>query len=388
MIRRLNFAFCLAVFAGGVCGAQTIDSPKANRSASPIAYVYVTRPTHIDAFAAASDGKLTPVTGSPFPYKNLLSMSVSRKFLFGFDGTNVFSFSIASDGALKQVAEAEVIHVFANCPGYAIYGIQIDASGSTLYVPNPVCPGAGQTVESYRIESNGELQFLGASNATGLQARVTPLGNNKYAYSATCQPPQGSEDWEPLTATYTRESNGFLASNNASFPLPPSYDPATDHVCPSAIAADPTNHLALAESAYDPKTKSGEGPTFLASYSADAHGNLTTHSTLENMAQSQVGAGVMSISPTGTLLAVGGQDFGDGFQIFHFNGEDPITNFSGVLQPVSDYVFTQFGWDKHDHLYALAYTVGLFVYEVTDSKIKELAEYPINGSGSVIVLDK
>jgi hypothetical protein len=85
---------------------------------------------------------------------------------------------------------------------------------------------------------------------------------------------------------------------------------------------------------------------------------------------------------------VGGQDFGDGFQIFHFNREDPIKKFSGALQPVSDYVFTQFCWDKHEHLYALAYTAGLFVYEVTNAKIKELAEYPINEAGSVIVLDK
>jgi len=67
MIRGLNFAFCLAVFAVGVCGAQTIDSPKANGSASPVAYVYVTRPTHIDAFAAASDGKLTPDLNSWWP---------------------------------------------------------------------------------------------------------------------------------------------------------------------------------------------------------------------------------------------------------------------------------------------------------------------------------
>jgi hypothetical protein len=36
------------------------------------------------------------------------------------------------------------------------------------------------------------------------------------------------------------------------------------------------------------------------------------------------------------------------------------------------------GWDS----------IGLFVYEVTNSKIKELAEYPINEVRSVIVLDQ
>ena len=69
-------------------------------------------------------------------------------------------------------------------------------------------------------------------------------------------------------------------------------------------------------------------------------------------------------STPGTLLAVGGPDFGDGFQIFHCNGEDLITNFSGCFSRLR-YAFTQFGWDKHDHLYGLAYAVGLFVCEVT-----------------------
>ena len=36
------------------------------------------------------------------------------------------------------------------------------------------------------------------------------------------------------------------------------------------------------------------------------------------------------------------------------------------------------GWDS----------IGLSVYEVTNSKIKELAEYPIKEAGSVTVLDQ
>jgi hypothetical protein len=125
------------------------------------------------------------------------------------------------------------------------------------------------------------------------------------------------------------------------------------------------------------------GPLLLASYTADSKGNLTTKSTMENMPSVAGNSGdTMSISPSGKLLAV---STAGGIQVFHFNGADPITKFTGVLH--SSETFLQFGWDKDNHLYALS-TTNLHVYEATSTEIKEVSgsPYSIPEASSVIVL--
>jgi len=98
----------------------------------------------------------------------------------------------------------------------------------------------------------------------------------------------------------------------------------------------------------------------------------------------------LSISPTGKLLAIGGGDFGTGFQIFHFNGGEQITNFSDVLQPNNQDYFSEFGWDKSNHLFALDWGIGLYVYTVTPTSIKQApgSPYLIPDTDSLIVLVK
>ena len=70
MKSSLPLSFCLiATISTGTALAQTSTSQASEKTAagsSPVAYVYVTRPTHLDGFAASSNGKLTPVPGSPF----------------------------------------------------------------------------------------------------------------------------------------------------------------------------------------------------------------------------------------------------------------------------------------------------------------------------------
>jgi hypothetical protein len=89
------------------------------------------------------------------------------------------------------------------------------------------------------------------------------------------------------------------------------------------------------------------------------------------------------MSPSGKLLAaVGNQGFfpggggstPDGIQIFHFNGAEPITRFSGVLTATSiDWT----RWDKSNHLYAFSSdATKLFVYTVTPTKITEAPGSP------------
>jgi len=64
MTRYLKAFVCLAAaFILAPAPAQTADQTKP--AAKPVPIVYVARPTHIDGFVVASNGKLTPVPGSP-----------------------------------------------------------------------------------------------------------------------------------------------------------------------------------------------------------------------------------------------------------------------------------------------------------------------------------
>ena len=89
----------------------------------------------------------------------------------------------------------------------------------------------------------------------------------------------------------------------------------------------------------------------------------------------------MSISPSGKLLVVGQS----GFQVFHFDGADPITKYTGVLH--SSETFLQFGWDKANHLFALSNN-ALHIYSATSTSIKEESGSPISipEASSVVVL--
>jgi hypothetical protein len=87
--------------------AQTSES--AENSTAPVAHIYVTRPTHLDAFDVSSAGRLTAVAGSPFSGIDLFHLSVSGKYLIGEsdDHTHIITYAIGSDGAVKQVASID-----------------------------------------------------------------------------------------------------------------------------------------------------------------------------------------------------------------------------------------------------------------------------------------
>src|SRR5579884_3731976 len=87
-------------------GQQSMDlSPQS--SGATVAYVYVSNPStnggpnQIQAYAANSQGQLTPVAGSPFAAAETY-MVVNGSYLMGINGTqtDIDSYRIESDGAL------------------------------------------------------------------------------------------------------------------------------------------------------------------------------------------------------------------------------------------------------------------------------------------------
>jgi len=390
MKSSLLVSFCLiATISTGTALAQTsTDQTNESTASSPVAFVYVARPTHIDGFAVSSNGKLTPVPGSPYPDISLAYLSVTKKFLFGVgdDFKTFYSFSIASDGALKQVSSIDGTKYAYGNTGCCFGPLVIDYSRSTVYNLT-TNTHEGSFEETFKIEPNGDLQFIGNTETDGTFniANVFPttldfLGNNKFAYQTGC------DYWDPENipnAGFKRESSGLLEPLGDVIPIPKA--PSGQIYCGTELAGDTSDHLAMLMVSL-PVGGSGGGENVLASFTADSKGKLTTKSTAENMLSvgtSGYPAGPISISPTGKLLALGDYEFG--FQLFHFNGGDPITKYTGVITP--DDGVGDFRWDKSNHLFALGYR-GLHVYTATPTSVKEEpgSPYPIPEARSVIVL--
>jgi hypothetical protein len=385
------FLWIIALTGAALAQNKTDQSDNAG---SPVAYVYVSRPTHMDGFAASSTGKLTPVPGSPFANILVGGMSVNKKYLFGENGSDIFTFSIASDGALTQVSKIDV-QSYNPGPLGNIGPVRIDATGTTVYTE--VFNSEDRTlIESFKIEGNGDLQYLGNADSGVFTDQISlfspsVLENNKYAYQG------GDLDFDdtefPVLVTYKRESNGLLSAldGEATFPKPA---PAYYTFFLDALALNPSDHLAFAVESLDYEY-TPHGHDLLGTFTADSHGKLSTTSTYANMPSTEfTNVGTMSISPSGKLLAVAGNNFGCGgcgsigFQIFHFNGSSPITHYTGLIQ--ASHPFTQFGWDGANHLYALSADGFLFVYTVTPTSITEApgSPYSIPEAGNVIVLEK
>jgi hypothetical protein len=370
----LKLAVCLTVLVGPALA----QAPAFKRPPQSPAFVYVSTPTQIEAFGVSSSGELTPVP--PFPNISVSHLSANLNFLFGTDanGKYVYTFSIFSSGGLQLVAKTDVSKYIPD-PHFGLV-MQIDPSGSDLYVgvTNYVKGGTESSyLESFKIEANGELQYLGKTEValyTISELRFAP--STHYAYQTGCliqSVNPGTEKETPITSEFRRESNGFLTFLGTTDEVPKAE--GSDHYCPFALASDPTDHLAFIY-----RTLGSD--TGIGSYKVSAEGKLTTKSNYKNMPAIAVYPHTASISPTGALLAVGG---GSAFQLFHFNGSAPVTTFSPAIA-VDDNLL-EFGWDQNNHLFSLSGS-SLFVYTVTPTSIEQTVGSPISipGAGSVIVV--
>jgi hypothetical protein len=121
-------------------------------------------------------------------------------------------------------------------------------------------------------------------------------------------------------------------------------------------------------------------------YTADSSGNLTTKGTSQNMPTASVGwLNDMKTSPAGNLLALGGTS---GLQVFHFNGSNPITPYTGLL---ATHELSHLAWDNHNHLYGISQPSGrLYAFRVTTTGYKKASgsPYSISTPQAITVLSK
>jgi hypothetical protein len=382
-----RFFFCLTLaLCADAAFAQLEAAPVDSKPASPaVAYIYVASSktaavNHIYAFAAAPDGKLTAVPDSPFP-ANVASMAVNGKYLFGADPAHVYihTFSIEPDGGLKPM-ESLSAQKFNSGECGILGPLFLDRTGETLYDLDDDGNGCANNIyQSFRIgKADGALNYLGRGGADAwFDYPLSFVGNNSYAYGAVCL---YDMYWEIYG--FHRYSDGMLTEANVNVPTPTAA--GEDFYCPSLTAADATDHVVISLQAVDGVLFNPDGPPQLAAYTADNSGNLSTTSTFENMPRTAVG-GIrgLAISPTGKLLAVGGTG---GLQVFHFNGSDPITDYSGLL--TADNI-SQFYWDNDNHLYAISQTSEkLLVFTVTPTSFAQApgSPYPVKNTANLSVL--
>jgi 6-phosphogluconolactonase (cycloisomerase 2 family) len=356
-------------------------------TSTPAAYVYVANLTNpnatatnkyvyeIYAFAAAANGKLTPVPGSPFK-DSLGFMEVNGKYLFGetyYLGNYISSYSIESNGALKLASKIDAQKY--NPGGCGVMGpLGLDHTGTVLYNTVNFGDCTQAAVQSYEIESKtGALKYLESSGQIPYGAdNLAFLGNNHVAYAAACFPVEMEEGGQVLG--FERHSDGVLTVANINTPEP---QPrlSSDDYCPGVIATDPINHMAIALQEAD-LYGDPNGKPVLSTFTADDNGNLTTTSSYKNMPEVDMAAIYwIRMSPSGKLLAVAGSN---GLQVFHYNGGAPITKYTGLLNKGA---IAQCFWDNENHLYAIGEnnagtSAELFVYTVTETNVTEAPGSP------------
>jgi hypothetical protein len=380
----------ISILAVCLCAALNTASACAQASSSDVAFVYIaSTPTNsktneIVAYTAAPNGSLSPVPGSPF-HENIASMAVNGKYLVASSQTapQINAYSIENNGALTYAASTNYAQYNNPSRACGVAGqIFFDRTGETLYVQefNATSACANTAIASFTVDkSTGGLNYLGLANTGAFPGNAFAayfVADNLYAYAA-----------DDSACTYwafygfSRSGTGLLSDLGLHYnlPTPPS---GVSSYLPSQAAADPTNHVAFTMQPANPPG-CASGPLQLATYTADAGGNLNTTNTREDMpATSIVTVYDMKMAPSGKLLAVAGQE---GLQVFRFNGASPITKYTGLL--TSDPINRMF-WDNNNHLYAISQSSGkLFVFTITPTSHEAApgSPYTVSNPSNIVV---
>jgi hypothetical protein len=373
--------------------ASTDDALIGGPNAAPVAFVYLqSGSSKVYGFAAAANGELHAVPGSPYNYA-VSPQAVNGKYLFGVkaDGATIESYLMESTGALEPVDSLNTKPYDPHACGYP-GAIHVDHSGQNLYntILEQDCSYYDvSAVQSFKIDSaNGQLAYIATTPADAGYGGVDVfLGNNKFAYAVDTFGFDSESDCG--IDVYKRPSNGDL--DYLGYVDMETLSPATNlgftYYCANALAADPTNHIATLMEQND-----GEDGVYgvlqIGVYTADSQGKLSTTSTYQNMPEVKTiglyDPGSMRMSPSGKLLAVGGPK---GLEIFHFNGADPATEFEVLL---SNKAIGELYWDTSNHLYAEVGGNKLYVYTITPTSITEApgSPYSIPQLSSLVVQSK
>ena len=253
MTRKIQLFLCLITM---LCSGEAF-------AASPAAYVYVQQPVQGDiysapifAYAAASDGKLTPIKGSPFTQTTGTIVGTNgTRFITLFpepgepDDAVINSYAVASDGVIGERAVESAL----GCGG-VIPQAELDHSGK--YV---------------RVACASGLFKFSTSTLVFQSSIAEPSDPGSWftlpTFTGTAEIPVGvyyNPEGFSCTPIFYAGSDGPAVETSPQ-PAPPGYG----YYAPTGpITNDPTDHLAVAMvPVAAPYFSCGSyGPTQLASY--------------------------------------------------------------------------------------------------------------------------
>jgi len=329
-------------------------------------FIYVSSVTdgggsEIEGFSVSSEGQLTALPGPPFPV-SISGLAANGEFLFGTDGTNIYSYKIGSDGSIVQSAsiDARQYNDPVDCSGGPQF-LFLDRTGTNLYDLDNRSDCANNSYQSFNVDrATGALIFLGDTTDTSpvFERGLQFIGNDEFGFSASCY------HFNQEIFGFKRNADGSLALTT-SLGTPPALPsgPEGEPYCPWQAAADGANDVVVSVTPMNGSTFEQIGPPQLALYAVDDAGNLSTSSTSSNMPH-VAGDTIndLEISPSGKFLAAAEST---GLEVFNFDGENPITPLTGIL--TSDAI-DEVRWDGADHLYAITNSAGkLYVFSVNAS---------------------
>ena len=384
-LKASTLTLCLAALCSVTAFSQT--SPDVSSAATPAAqtaYVYVGTTKGVYLYNAASNGSLSLVSGSPFSIAGN-AIGSNGKYFVSLGTAYLHSYPVASNGALNGQASQIDTQSYLGGDCGTTYGGLFDHTGQTVYAQRNSQAGACTVLQSFKISSTGGLTFLGSTEfnqtITSTPTLITLTGYGGHAFSFA---PVGS--CSISTYEFGRGSGGLLIFEPGSNETDPTAPPGSAYqplLPPGGDAADPTDHLAIAVMSMSNGPCGSVESAQLASYTAISNGDFDSSNTWNNMPTPIVYPTVLNMSPLGQLLAVGGNTTfvatngskqTPGLQVFHFNGANPITPYSGVLTTAP---IDEIHWDNSNHLYALSNsTKTLYAYNVTSSGITAVPGSP------------
>lgn len=373
-MRSILPVVCLAALLTGVIVAQ-----------SPVAYVYVaedygspTANSPITVYAVSASGQLTQIPGSPFTQTSGVMagdngshfVTVDRNYTTTHQYLHVYN--VSSNGSIGSEVSSQDLHQWCGDN----VGAEFDHTGQFVYVMDG--SDCGESYQSFALSKSGQLSFVGTLPLQNQDGELPVFsGNDQFAYTFTPAPGSSAPCPTDTFLGMNRESSGALdnAGITVTGPTPPAGLQAYQ-AAQMLVTDDPTNHLA-SYVVFSDQSCGGTGGG-LASYTVQSNGDLVSTNTYQNLAQpAGFLSGVMKLNPAGNILAVG---VGSGVQFFHFNGANPITNFTGIIpapSPSNGDFIESMSWDNDNHLYGIDNKSGLLhVFTVTSSGAVEAPGSP------------
>lgn len=334
-------------------------------------HVYVATDPHIEngdpsqpastyGFSVADDGQLSQINGFPLAY--FLRGVISGNYFFSADadGVHIDSYRINPDGSLAKVQSFDDTQASAQACSECTPGVPLlaDRTGSKLYVTAGWLDGGDYEsyLQTFAINSsNGAISYV----SSDMRIDGRDWGQQLGWFSGDGAFLYGTNETPFSTNVFfaTQSPDGSLAERSTTGPVMSGLPSASQNSM--VIGTDTTNHLVAAFQSTDANLNPF-GAIKLASFTINSDGTLTTTNSGAEIpvAPSWVG----SVSPDGTLIAMAGAT--GGIQIFKFNGASPIAAIGGTL---STDAIAQLSWDKQNHLYGLAYSQKLYVFNVTST---------------------